>query len=265
MNTRIRSEQGIAVIVAMMAMMLMTALGTALILTTSSETMITGNYRNSSEGLYAADAAMERSVDDLLTVADWNNLLNGSVRSPFIDGDPSGERTLPDGTKINLTHVINLANCEKTSDCSEPEMDTSTDLRPWGDDNPRWQLYSYGPLTDLVPTGTVNSQFYAVVLVADDPSENDGDPAKDGVVTDPEAADFNPGSGVLAMRAEAFGPRGAHKVIELTVARTDTTELERGYTGQRGQDEQNRRARKAAVGSVGKGLENQLFKSSGGL
>jgi hypothetical protein len=36
-------------------------------------------------------------------------------------------------------------------------------------------------------------------------------------------------------------------VIEVTVARTDTTEIERGYTGQRGQDEQNRRARKAAV------------------
>ena len=49
------------------------------------------------------------------------------------------------------------------------------------------------------------------------------------------------------MRAEAFGPDGAHSVIEVTIGRTDTTELERGYTGQRGQDEQNRRARKAAV------------------
>ena len=37
-------------------------------------------------------------------------------------------------------------------------------------------------------------------------------------------------------------------------ARTDTTEIERGYTGQRGQDEQNRRARKAAVQSPGKAL-----------
>jgi hypothetical protein len=43
-------------------------------------------------------------------------------------------------------------------------------------------------------------------------------------------------------------------VIEVTVGRTDTTELERGYTGQRGQDEQNRRARKAAVQTPGKAL-----------
>jgi len=61
------------------------------------------------------------------------------------------------------------------------------------------------------------------------------------------------------MRAEAFGPHGAHKVIELTLSRTDTTELERGYTGQRGQDEQNRRARKAAVQTPGKALSSQTL------
>ena len=44
------------------------------------------------------------------------------------------------------------------------------------------------------------------------------------------------------------------RVIEVTIARTDTTEIERGYTGQRGQDEQNRRARKAAVQTPGKAL-----------
>jgi len=54
--------------------------------------------------------------------------------------------------------------------------------------------------------------------------------------------------------------------VELTIARTDTTELERGYTGQRGQDEQNRRARKAAVQSPGKALTNQaLTTATGGI
>src|SRR5439155_21725553 len=76
----------------------------------------------------------------------------------------------------------------------------------------------------------------------------------------------NPGAGVLALRAEAFGPRGAQKVIEATIARTDTTTLERGYTGQRGQDEQNRRARKAAVQTPGKALTMQsLTLSTGGV
>jgi len=52
----------------------------------------------------------------------------------------------------------------------------------------------------------------------------------------------------------------------MTVARTDTTNLERGYTGQRGQDEQNRRARKAAVQTPGKALTQQeMGLATGGI
>jgi PilX N-terminal len=255
----IRDEHGLAMIVAMMAMLLMSALGIALVLTTSSETTIASNFSNSSEALYAADAAVERSMEDILTVPDWNKLLDGSVQSAFVDGPPSGVRTLPDGSTIDLTQALNMANCQKVTTCSTAEMSAPTAERPWATNNPRWTLYSYANLKDLLPsTDTINSAYYVLVMVADDPSENDGDPTKDG------ASATNPGSGVIAMRAEAFGPRGAHKVIELTLARTDTTELERGYTGQRGQDEQNRRARKAAVQTPGKALTQQTLDTTGG-
>jgi hypothetical protein len=260
----IRDEHGIAMIIAMMAMLLMSALGVALMLTTSSETMIAGNFANSSEALYAADAAIERSMEDILTVPDWNKLLDGSTQSAFVDGPPSGARTLPDGSTIDLTQALNMANCQQVTTCSTLEMNTSSPERPWGPNNPRWQLYSYANLKDLLPaTDTINSSYYVVVMVADDPSESDSDPTKDGA--DPIApSTTNSGLGVIAMRAEAFGPRGAHKVIELTLARTDTTELERGYTGQRGQDEQNRRARKAAVQTPGKALTQQTLNTTAG-
>jgi hypothetical protein len=234
-----------------MAMLLMTALGLALVLTTTSETLISANFRNGQEAAYAADAVVERAIDDLLTVPDWNKLLDGSTQSAFIDGAPSGQRTLQDGSTIDLTQAVNMANCEKVTDCTVTEMNANTSERPWGANNPRWKLYSYGNLQDMMPTATINSPYYVVLFVGDDPSENDGDPTKDG------ASAANPGAGVLAVRAEAFGPRGAHKVLEVTLARTDTTQLERGYTGQRGQDEQNRRARKAAVQTPGKALTGQ--------
>jgi hypothetical protein len=67
----------------------------------------------------------------------------------------------------------------------------------------------------------------------------------------------NMGKGVLSMLARAYGPFGVMREIEVTIARTDTTEIERGYTGQRGQDEQNRRARKAAVQTPGKALSGR--------
>ena len=253
-----RSEQGIAMIVALMAMTLMIALGAALMMTTTTESRIVGNFRNNSEALYAADAGLERALEDVLTVPDWNNLLNGSAKSAMVDGAPSGNRTLSDGTVLSLDEVISMANCQKTTACSDADMNAVTLERPWATNNPRWQLFAYGKLNDVLPQGGINSPYYVIVMVADDPSENDNDPLHDGV------SSANPGSGVLAMRAEAYGPRGNHKVIELTIARTDTTELERGYTGQRGQDEQNRRARKAAVQSPGKALTNQTLSLAGG-
>ena len=62
---------------------------------------------------------------------------------------------------------------------------------------------------------------------------------------------------VLALRAEAFGPHGTHRIVEATVARTLSTGLERGYIGQRGQDEQNRRARKARLREALQNWENE--------
>lgn len=255
------SERGMAMIITLMAMLLMMALGTALLMTTTTEANITRNFRNNTEALYAADAGLERALSDLLTVPDWNTLLNGTNRSAFVDGAPAGTRQLADGKVLSLTELVNMANCEKVTTCSSADLTTITAERPWGVNNPVWQLYAYGPLNTIIPTNTVNSPYYVVVMVGDDPSENDGDPLHDGVTTcsPGQFTGCNPGTGVLALRAEAFGPFGTHKVIELTVARTDTTELERGYTGQRGQDEQNRRARKAAVQTPGKALTQQAL------
>jgi hypothetical protein len=61
-------------------------------------------------------------------------------------------------------------------------------------------------------------------------------------------------NGVLSLHVEAFGANGAHKVVEITVARTSSTEIERGFIAQRGQEEWNQRARKAAVQTPGKAL-----------
>ena len=89
----LRSESGIALIIALMAMLFMMALGTVLMLSTTTETKIANNFRNSSEALYAADAGLERSMDDLLTIPDWNSMLDGAATSAFIDGAP-GDRQL---------------------------------------------------------------------------------------------------------------------------------------------------------------------------
>jgi hypothetical protein len=229
-----------------------------------TETKISGNYSRGAEALYAADAAVERVMQDLLTVPDWNNVLNGTTTSSFVDGPASGTRTLPDGSTLNLTQLTNMVTCNKVETCSTSDMDAFTAERPWGTNNPRWKLYAYGPLDQILFGEGINSDMYVVLWVADDPSEQDSLPLKDG---DPNTDGTpNEGKGVISMLAHAYGPDGTKRVIEVTVSRTDTTEIERGYTGQRGQDEQNRRARKAAVQTPGKALSRaEMGIETGGL
>jgi len=207
-----RDDAGVALIVTLLVLMLMSAFGAALLLMTVTETRIAASFRNTQAALYAADAAAERAIPDLLDVPDWNRLLDGSTHSSFVDGAPRGARILDDGSALDLVQTVNMANCHRVTTCSTADMNAVSDSRPWGPNNPRWMLFAYGRLRDLLPAGAIDSPFYAVVMVGDDPSETDNDPSRDG-------AAGHPGAGSVAVRTEAFGPGGTHKVIELTVAR----------------------------------------------
>lgn len=235
---RLQTEEGVALIIALMATMLLTALGSALILLTTTETAITTNFRNAQEALYAADAGIERVVQDLLTVAEWDDVLAGTLQSGFAEGSLSP--TLPDGTPISLTaETTNL----------QSETDT---FGVWGPNNPVWRLYAYGPINGLLPTGTINSLDYVAVWVADDPSDTDGNPLVDT-------------NGVLTLHAVGYGPSNTRKVVEAAMAESSSTEIERGMIAQRGQEELNQRSRKAAVQTPGTGLTGMRMGSGGGI
>jgi PilX N-terminal len=208
-----RGADGFVLVVALLVLVLTSALVTALVSVTASETLIAANFRQSQEALHAADAGAERALGDLAAATDWDQVLGGAVQSTFADGAPFGTRGTPGGAQVDLTEVENVANCRKPTACSGAEMDLSTVERPWGPNNPRWQLYAYGRLEDVVPGVVIDSPYYVIVLVADDPSETDGNPLLDAL---PE----KPGTGVLVLRAEAFGPRATHKIVELTISRT---------------------------------------------
>lgn len=168
-----QSDRGVALVVALMALLLLTAIGAALVLATSTEVLISSSFRGGVQALYAADAAVEWAAADVAAVVpDWPTLLGGSVRSPFVDGAPSGSRLLADGSVVDLSSVAAA--------------------------NPAWRLYAYGALRDLLPISSRPSPFYVVVFVAPDPA----------------------GPERLKLRAEAFGLRGAHRIVELDVLRS---------------------------------------------
>jgi hypothetical protein len=244
---RLGNEDGTALIIALMSMMLLTALGAAVIMVTNTETMIANNHRNSQEAVYAADAVVERVVQDLLMVPRWNDVLAGTVQSSFIDGDMTVQKTMPGGGTITLC-------CGSNTATAQLQADTDT-LNLWGANNPRWKLFAWGPFSDILPDAVVDSPFYVSVWVADDPA----DAVPDATGNPGSTPDGNPladSNGTLTLHAEAVGPTGTRKVVEVTVARTSSTEIERGQIAQRGQEELNQRARKAAVQTPGKAITN---------
>jgi hypothetical protein len=216
-----RSQDGFAVIVAMMAMLLMSALGAALVLSTSIETQIARNFADATTAIHVADAAATHVALELAAVDDWTLVLAGVTRSRVVDGEPGGARTLADGSTIHLTEILNLSNCGSVLPCPDSELAAITEARPWGANNPRWRLFAWGRFADLLPDGAADSEFYVAALVADDPAESDGDPLVDG------GGPGNPGTGLVMVRAEAFGRGGAHAAVELTLGRALPTDLAR--------------------------------------
>ena len=216
-----------ALIVVLLAMSVMSALGLALMLTTMAERRIADNFERATEAFYAADAGIERAMQDLIPLPSWDGVLSGAMTSTFIDGAPGGIRPGPGRSPFDLSEATSAVQCGKPA-CSNADLVAITEERPWGSNNPVWQPYLYGPLDQLLPGQRINSQMYVVVWVADDPSENDGDPRRDGGLPvgcdsalDPECQGRNLGRGVLLLKAKAFGPDGTQRRIEVTVKRTD--------------------------------------------
>ncbi len=207
-----QSDRGSVLVIALIVVVFMGVLVAAFVSVTATELLIAANFRHTQGALAAGDAVAERAMIDLASMADWNQVLAGAIRSTFVDGSPLGTRVLPGGQVVSLPGIANLANCRLRTACSAAAMDAVTTARPRGPNNPRWQLYAYGRLEDVLPGVVVGLPYYAVVLVGDDPSENDNDPLRD-------SAPEQPGSGVIALHVEVFGPRSVHKVIELTVRR----------------------------------------------
>src|SRR3954452_16514733 len=191
------SERGAALLLAVLSLSLLSAIAVVLVLNASSEVLIAGAFRDQRAGVYAADAMLARSLDEIASMPDWTPLVAGGQSAALVDGPSAGTRTLADGTTVDLQQVANMANCQKGAACTVAELDAVSSRRPWGAANPRWQLYAHGPLASVLPDRD-DVSWYVVLMVADDPARSDN---------------------TVVLRAEAFGPRNAHAVIEARASR----------------------------------------------
>jgi hypothetical protein len=206
------SQRGVALIMVVLITTFLSALGLGLLLAVFMDRLATGNMAGSVAMLYAADAGIELAAHDLALTPEWTQVLSAAARSSFVDGAPGGVRALPGDGTIDLTAATNSLNCGKASSCSAAQMNANSRTRPWGANNPRWQLYAYGPMGNLSQL-IRPAPCYLVVWIADDGREQDGDPMIDAV------ADTEPGHEIVRVRAEVFGRAGSRRAIEAELAR----------------------------------------------
>ncbi len=214
-----RSEAGSALVLVVLATGVLVTLGLLLALTTTVETEVVANALEGTQTLALAEAAAERVLADLSTLASWDAALSGSVTSSFLDGS-SGIRTVG-GAPVDLSRETAQLLCDAPS-CTGRSPDAVTANRPWGRNNPRWHVFASGHAADLVGDEPGTRPGYVVVWIGDDPAENDADPLSDGAPPLAETGTtVNPGQDVVVLRVVAWGARGARRELELSVERAD--------------------------------------------
>lgn len=207
-----KGERGVALIMVLLVTAFLSALGLGVLLAVFMDRLATGHLSSSVALLYAADAGIELAARDLALAAAWDDVLSGVERSSFNDGATEGVRAIPGGGALDLAALTNLLNCGKSTACTSAQMNANSKERPWGTNNPRWQLFAYGRMADVASLARP-APCYLVVWVADDAREQDGNPLADA--TD----EGQPGHGIVRVRAEAFGLVGSRRAIEAELAR----------------------------------------------
>ena len=91
-KTRSRSEEGIALLIAIFVLLLISVVAIALLVSSGTETALGANYRSSSTVYYAALAGLEEVRGRLLPKNP--NFFGASVPSPFPVGPPNAPTTL---------------------------------------------------------------------------------------------------------------------------------------------------------------------------
>lgn len=208
-------QRGVALIVTLLGVGLMTVLGLGLVLSAAAERLAGANHDDSVRLLNVAESALEITARRLGSLDDWSLALDGRVQSELVDGAPVGARHPLPGLVIDLTNLTNLASCGRAAACDDLQVAAPTADRPWGLNNPRWRAFLHAPLAAL-DDPLHRPPAYAVVLVGDDEEETDGDVTADGGGPDGE------GRYIIRARAYAFAPTGGRRVIEARLARICT-------------------------------------------
>lgn len=207
---RDRDERGIVLVLVLIAMSMLAAVGLALALGSSVSRFGAANHEESVALANAAESALELAARELGALP-LDDVLNGTRSSSLVDGPP-GHRSIAPGSAVDLVSLTSELTCGRRPACTTAQIRQITLERPWGANNPRWQLFVHRRL-NAPPLAVPAAAPYVIVWIGDDARETDEDPQRDG------AGPGREGRYIVRARAEAFGVRGGRRVLEAELVR----------------------------------------------
>lgn len=187
-------ERGSVLLCALLVIALIATAGAALSLVVSTESLAAAHYHSSQQGLYGADAAIERAIADVRMLPSWSALPAPSSATTSIDfNDGQLTATGPDGSMLNLGQLTIKRQSESDAVYGNAA------------DRPSWRLYAHATLSRIAGS-SLSAAPYVIVWVADDPDDRDGNPAVDT-------------NDVVMLHAEAFAIRGGKRTVDVTICR----------------------------------------------
>jgi len=163
----LKDERGIAVVVAVVALMTLTALVLAFLAVSAYEPQISRNLADSTRARYIAEAGLESAYDTLISNTNWDGLLAGaSCTQGALMG--SATTTLPGLTAASGTYAVRLRNDCQATDSTLTGVTVENSANAADDTNDHVILTSVGTF------GTATRSMSVVVarvpnLVDDDP------------------------------------------------------------------------------------------------
>jgi hypothetical protein len=176
---------------ALIAMVLLSAIGLGLIGITNTDALIAANVEHGHSAFYASAGALDGAIAEVIGSAGWSSVLSGAAVSMF--RDVTRTPTLPSGVTIDLDAITVALQASAVA--------------TWGASAPAWQLYAYGPRA--VPGASVSHWAYVAVWASDDVADGDGDPLTDA-------------NGTIVLLSRAWGAGGTRRGVVATMARAGT-------------------------------------------
>ena len=191
-SSRDSADAGSVMLLTFLVTTLISAVGLGLITLSGTERAIAGNHQAGVQLLYAAEAMAERVLVDLKADLRWTEALGGVWRSSFVAS--TAFATTDWGESIDVGAA--------TADLQD-ETDAAS---LWGPNTPRWVVFASGSLSDAGRRRVSWRSGLLIAWIADDRSEIDANPATDS-------------NGIVLVTAQAIGPRGLRRTVQVAVGR----------------------------------------------